>query len=371
MKGSVRKRGENWSYYFTIGVIDGKRKIKEKGGFRTKKEAQTALREAISDFETQGFIQQKSDYTLYEFIDYWQETVASTYLKQSTLELYESIARTHIKEEIGHIKIDKVTPIILQKYFSKKLKNETKIGTVQNIKKVLNNSLKLAVKQGYIKQNPLLSVEIKHTPVKKEKHILTQDEIEIIFEKIKQTKYHIPYFIALHTGMRLGEILGLLWEDIDFEKNRIDINKSSSFTRKDQLSLTTTKTVSSNRNILMTKQLTNMLIQWKETQEELIRMNKGFQKLSHHFVCTDEDGEALNPKAISRYTSKMAQQLNIPFKFHDFRHTHATLLLESGVNIKVIQERLGHSNIATTLGIYSHVTKAGEEDAISKLESKF
>ena len=121
----------------------------------------------------------------------------------------------------------------------------------------------------------------------------------------------------------------------------------------------------------MTKQLTDTLIQWKETQEELIQMNKGFQKLSHHFVGTDEDGEALNPKAISRYTSKMAQQLNIPFKFHDFRHTHATLLLESGVNIKIIQERLGHSNIATTLGIYSHVTKAGEEDAISKLESKF
>ena len=149
MKGSVRKRGEKWSYYFTIGVVDGKRKIKEKGGFRTKKEAQTALREAIADFETKGYVTKNTDYTLNEYIEYWYETVAKTYLKQSTLELYDRTIRNHIKDEIGYIKLNSVTPVILQNFFSKKQQEDISISLIRNIKNILNNTLKLAFKQGY------------------------------------------------------------------------------------------------------------------------------------------------------------------------------------------------------------------------------
>lgn len=367
MKGSVRKRGDKWSYYFTIGVVDGKRKIKEKGGFRTKKEAQTALREALADFETQGFVQQKSDYTLYEFIEYWYETVAKTYLKPTTLEMYSSIIKTHLKDEIGHIKLDKITPALLQNFLSQKQQNGLTSGAVHNIKKVLNNSLKLAVKQGYIKVNPLSSVEIRNKKSSKEKRILSKYEFNEILNEVKNTTYYIPYVIALHTGMRLGEVLGLFWDDVDFENNRIYINKTLTFTRLNQLELSTPKTESSHRDILMTEQLKSELLKWQIMQSDLMQIHHS-RNVKKTFICTDELGNPMNPKNVSVHTTRLAKRLNIAFTFHDFRHTHATMLLESGVNAKIVQERLGHSNISTTLGIYSHVTKFGEEEAISKFQ---
>lgn len=370
MKGSVRKRGDKWSYYFTIGVVDGKRKIKEKGGFRTKKEAQTALREAIADFETQGFVQQKSDYTLFEFIEYWYNTVAKTYLKPTTLELYNSIIRMHLKDEIGHIKLDKITPTLLQNFLSQKQQNGLTNGSIQNIKKVLNNSLKLAVKQGYIKANPLSSVEIRNKRNSKEKRILTTEEITMVLAEVRNTKFYPPYLIALHTGMRLGEILALTWDDIDFDANRIFINKALIVHSENQLSLSTPKTQSSNRDVLITNQLRNELLRWQNTQS-LILQNINSSILEKKFICTDVNGKPLNPRYVSSYTSKLAKRMNISFTFHDFRHTHATILLESGVNAKIVQERLGHSNISTTLGTYTHVTKIGEEEAVAKLQQHF
>lgn len=367
MKGSVRKRGDKWSYYFTIGVVDGKRKIKEKGGFRTKKEAQTALREALADFETQGFVQQKSDYTLYEFIEYWYETVAKTYLKPTSLELYDSIMRIHLKDEIGFLKLDKITPVVLQNFLSQKQQSNLSNGTIHNIKKVLNNSFKLAVKQGYIKMNPLSLVEIRNKTVSKEKRILSKNEIQLLLNEVKNTKYYIPYLIALHTGMRLGEILALFWEDIDFEENRIYINKTLIVQNKKQLKLSTPKTQSSNRNILITGQLRDELLKWKDIQSKILQ-NTNYSCSEKKFVCTDEKGQPMNPKCVSAYNSSLAKRLNLNFKIHDFRHTHATILLESGVNAKIVQERLGHSNITTTLGTYGHVTKFGEEDAILKFQ---
>ncbi|MDB8552618.1 site-specific integrase [Turicibacter sanguinis] len=367
MKGSVRKRGEKWSYYFTIGVVDGKRKIKEKGGFRTKKEAQTALREAIADFETQGFVQQKSDYTLYEFIEYWYETVAKTYLKPTTLDLYFFIMQNYLKEEIGTIKLNKITPVILQNFLSNKQQNGLSSGSVQNLKKVLNNSLKLAVKQGYIKTNPLSSVEIRNKSTSNEKRVLSKTEIESILNEVRNTKYYIPYVIALHTGMRLGEILALTWDDVNLENNRIYINKTLIVHNKNQLSFSTPKTQSSNRDILITQELKEILLDWKMKQPMIIQ-NMGYSIPKDEYVCTDEKGDLLNPRQFSARTSVFVKRTGVSFKFHDFRHTHATMLLESGVNAKIVQERLGHSNISTTLGIYSHVTKFGEEEAISKFQ---
>ena len=142
MKGSVRKRGEKWSYYFTIGIVDGKRKIKEKGGFRTKKEAQTALREALTLFETENFITKETTYTLSEFIEYWFNTVATTYLKYETLTLYRNVYKNHIVNEIGYVKINKITAIMLQDYFLKKQEQfncNSNVGTVKVIKNILNN----------------------------------------------------------------------------------------------------------------------------------------------------------------------------------------------------------------------------------------
>lgn len=376
MKGSVRKRGDKWSYYFTIGVVDGKRKINEKGGFRTKKEAQTALRDALRLFETENFIAEETTYTLSEFIKYWFDTVAITYLKYETLTLYHNVNKNHISNEIGLIKINKITPMMLQDYFLKKQEHfncNSNGGTVKVIKNILNNVFKLALKQNIIKINPMTQVEFKNKKetLKKELKVIPRNELIKIEEAIKGTRYFIPYIIALHTGARRGEILGLTWEDIDFENNRMNINKALQYQKGVGLVLVGTKTKSSVRNFKMTSRLIQELklhyLEFQATKDYYGNMYYQEQ----NFICCNQDGTPIHPTRFSTFFINLFKRLGYNYSFHDLRHTHATMLHEAGVNLKVIQERLGHGDIKTTMNIYSHMTTTLEEDAIDKFNKKF
>ena len=376
MKGSVRKRGENWSYYFTIGVIDGKRKVKEKGGFRTKKEAQTALREALRVFETNNVIIQETTYTLSEFINYWFDTVAITYLKYETITLYRATFKNHIANEIGLLKISKVTPIVLQNYFLNKQEQfncNSNIGTVKVIKNILNNVFKLALKQSIVKTNPMTQVEFKNKKetFKKTLKVIPPDELIKIEEAIQETRYFIPYIIALQTGARRGEILGLTWDDIDFETGRISINKALQYQKGTGLVLVGTKTKDSIRDFKMTSRLIEEL---KIHQQRIQFLKDYYGQMyyqEHDFVCCNEDGTPIHTTRFSNYFINLFKKLGYHYSFHDLRHTHATMLHEAGVNLKVIQERLGHSDIRTTMNIYSHMTNSMEDEAIDKFDRKF
>lgn len=376
MKGSVRKRGEKWSYYFTIGIVDGKRKIKEKGGFRTKKEAQTALREALTLFETEHFITKETTYTLSEFIEYWFDTVATTYLKYETLTLYRNVYKNHIVNEIGYVKINKITAIMLQDYFLKKQEQfncNSNVGTVKVIKNILNNVYKLALKQNIIKINPMTQVEFKNKKetLKKDLKVIPENELKEIKKAIQNTRYYIPYIIALHTGARRGEILGLTWEDVDFENNRISINKALQYQKNVGLVLVGTKTKSSIRDFKMTNRLTQEL---KSHYLNFQTSKEYYGSLYHqeyNFICCNEDGTPIHPTRFSTFFINLFKRLGYKYSFHDLRHTHATMLHEAGANLKVIQERLGHSNIRTTMNIYSHMTTTLEDEAVDKFNKKF
>lgn len=376
MKGSVRKRGDKWSYYFTIGVVDGKRKIKEKGGFRTKKEAQTALREALTLFETENFITKETTYTLSEFIEYWFDTVAATYLKYETITLYRNVNKNHIVNEIGYVKINKVTPMMLQDYFLKKQEQfncNSNVGTVKVIKNILNNVYKLALKQSIIKVNPMTQVEFKNKKetLKKDLKVIPENELKEIEKAIQNTRYYIPYIIALHTGARRGEILGLTWEDVDFENNRISINKALQYQKNVGLVLVGTKTKSSIRDFKMTNRLTQEL---KSHYLNFQTSKEYYGSLYHqeyNFICCNEDGTPIHPTRFSTFFINLFKRLGYKYSFHDLRHTHATMLHEAGANLKVIQERLGHSDIRTTMNIYSHMTTTLEDEAVDKFNKKF
>ena len=119
----------------------------------------------------------------------------------------------------------------------------------------------------------------------------------------------------------------------------------------------------------MTQKLITELQQWQDKQNQNKQLYAEYYYTEHDFVCSNEDGTPINPKRFSTQINRISKRLNIPIKFHNLRHTHATLLLESDVNIKVIQERLGHSDISTTLNVYSHVTQKTEAEAIAKFES--
>ena len=376
MKGSVRKRGDKWSYYFTIGKVDGKYKKKEKGGFSTKKEAEAALREAIRKFETEGHITQSNDYTLTEFINYWFDNVGSAYLKYESMTQYKGVLKNHINNEIGYLPLNKVTPIILQEFFTKKQKEfncNANTNTVKVIKNLLNNVFKFAKKQNIITLNPMLHLELKSKKetTKKELRVISPEALKAMEAAIKDTRYYIPFLIALHTGVRRGEVLCLTWDNIDFENNRMHIEKALQQQKGKGAVVVGTKTKSSLRDFKMTNVLIEELKKHKEIQNQQKEYYGDHYYKEYDFVCCNEDGSPISPLRFSNFFISLSKRLGYQHSFHDLRHTHATLLHEAGVNVKVIQERLGHSDIATTMNIYSHITKSLEEDAIDRLNKKF
>lgn len=370
MKGSVRKRGSTYTYLFKI-KIDGKYKQISKGGFKTKKEANIALTEALSLYNNTKQVQSNSNITVGEYIDYWFENVALSSLKHNTLDLYGRQIKLHIKPHLGFVKINELSPMLLQKFFTDKQKKLSN-SSINAMRNVLNGTLKLALKQNIILINPMKQVEIKSK--KKQKNTTsytTEEEIELIMNDIDGTRYYIPFLIALHTGARRGEVLGLTWSDIDFKAKTISFTKSLLALDGMPLQLSTPKTDSSYRCVLMTNKLIEELKKWKDEQNKNKLYYEQHYYSDHDFVCTNEDGSPINPKRLSTQVNRMSKRLNIDFTFHDLRHTHATRLILSDVNIKVIQERLGHSDIVTTLNVYSHVTPQLEQDSIEKLENKF
>lgn len=267
MKGSVRKRGDKWSYYFTIGKVDGKYKKKEKGGFATKKEAETALREALRMYEVDGVVSKHSDYTLQEYIQYWFDTIAINYLKFETMHNYKYVAAKHIYPEIGHLNIKKATPTVLQKYFSEKLKTYNADSVVSVIRNILSNTFKLAVKQDILPRNPMAQIELKSQKQKESAmRVVNKNDIDNLLLEIKDTRYYIPFIIAIHTGARRGEILGLTWDDVSFENNTLSINKILQYQQGNGLVLSSTKTSSSVRTVLMTPTLIHELQEYRKSQ---------------------------------------------------------------------------------------------------------
>lgn len=367
MKGSVRIRNKRYSYYFKYKDEYGKWKTKEKGGFKTKKGAESAMRKAITDFEESNFIE-KSDLTLNESIEYWCEHVGNTKLKYSTLKSYKVIWKNHIEGSIGKVRESSLTPNLLQLHFTEK-SNEVP-GSIGTIRNVISNSLNLAVKHQRIKQNPMKLIE--NVSLKTQKTLpLTREEIEEIDIALKQTnEYHRTAFtVALHTGMRRGEVLGLTWDNVDFENNLITVNKQLQ-KQNGKLILVAPKTKSSNRVFQMTTVLYEYLLKLHQGQLD----RKNFYQENYYqrnFVCCHLDSRPIPPDTLCSKIRRTAKAIGIDFHFHQLRHTHATMLMEADINLKVIQERLGHAKIDMLINTYAHVTKKLEDQAIEKFNSFF
>lgn len=375
MKGSVRKRGEKWSYYFTYKQ-DGKYKKKEKGGFATKREAEAALREALHLYDKNNIVKQFNSYTLYDYINYWLENEAKRTLKPRTLELYQYSNERYIKDEIGYIKITDFNPVILYKFLSQKQESYSS-SSINNIRNVLNNAFNCAIREGIIHANPMSTVRLNpkgyNTERSQDKKALTKDEVRILLETAKGTKYYLPIIIALQMGLRRSEVLGLTWDNIDFENKTLTVNKILVDIKNTELKLTSPKTNSSIRTIKLTADVIKALKIAKKEQERFKSEFGDYYYKDHDFVYCQKDGSPISPNKsftpLFRYFIR--KNISFPVRFHDLRHTHATLMLEAGINPKVIQERLGHVNITTTLNVYSHATKDMEDDSVKVFENIF
>lgn len=373
MKGSVRKKGNRWYYSFYTGTVDGKRKRIERAGGDTKKEAETALRNALNEFENCGSVLNESNISVSDYFDYWHKEYALINCKYNTQVNYKRIIEKHIKPNLGVYKLKTLTPAILQEFLNKKYRNGFAKNTLSNFYGVLSGALKMAVyPYKLIKENPMTYVTMpKYNNINNDKDdlkILSLENFKEIINRFPEgSNFYIPLQIAFNTGMRAAEVCGLTWDCIDLKNNTITIKKIIIYKNKEWI-FETPKTKSSYRTILIGNTLVNILKHHKKYQIKN-KLKYGKHYTLSNFVCTKENGELVTTNSLKYLSRVVNYELQIPFNFHSLRHTHATMLLESGANIKDIQKRLGHSKLATTMDTYSHVTKNLSKDSVAKFES--
>ncbi|MDI7817629.1 tyrosine-type recombinase/integrase [Clostridioides difficile] len=373
MKGGVRKRGKKWYYYFELAIVDGKRKKIERVGGDTKKEAQTALRMALNEYEDCGNVFDENNISVSDFLDFWYKEYVMLNCKFQTQNNYKRAIENHIKPNLGRYKLKLITPLIIQKFLNDKSKENYSSGTIRVIKGVLNNSFKMAVyPYKFIKENPMFYIKVPKNAIENKENnklkIITLDEFNTIVKKYNKEHYmNIVLNIGFSTGMRAGEVLGLRWEDIDFKNKIIKVRHTLIDKGSGIFELTTPKTDSSVRDIQIGDSLIKSLKEKKIEQKEL-KLKYGQWYFDSDWVCTKKNGSQVTLHSLKNMSRSINRELGIDFNFHSLRHTHATMLLEAGANIKDIQKRLGHNKIATTMDTYSHVTNKMKTETVNIFE---
>ncbi len=396
MKGGVRKRGNNWYYYFDLGKVDGKRKKIERKGGRTKKEAEAALRKALQEYENAGLFFEPSEISVADYMDYWLKNYVMVNCKYNTIDGYTRIINNHIKPAIGVYKLKSITPAVLQQFVNEKSTQGFSKNYLVNIVSVLSGSFKAAVfPYKFIRENPMQYVKLpknENTKYDTDRKVITQKEFQRIIDRFPQgSSFYIPLQIAYHTGTRVGECCALTWDDVDLDKGIIDVNKIILKKENKQWYFGSTKTTSSIRQIPIGKTLIDILRHHKKWQmENRLRFGqhynyyyvdkndriysvdgtKDYKTTDNqvHFVCTKEDGGLVTPETIKYCSRVINYELMIQFNFHALRHTHATLLIENGANMKDVQKRLGHSRLATTMDTYTHLTEKMSKNTVEIFE---
>ena len=379
----TRKRGKTYSYIFEAGQVNGKRKVVEKGGFATKDAAYEAGVAAYTDWKHGDIGITSERITLAEFTSLWLKAKPKD-IRITTLESYTTIIDARITPYLGQYITQDLTPANIESWIVNLYKSGYSKGYIRQCRMILKSILDYAVHpSGLILSNPCSYVKVpKNAPVDVIKRtVIRKDRYHDLLAKFPiGTPMYIPFILFFHTGMRLGEMLGLAWEDIDFEEKSITISKQRVYRSKGATHecITETKTEKSERKIFMSAALTQELQAEKERQFNLPLINMidkdGFcytyskellvQKglIPIHLVCVNKKGRPVSRALVSK--NLRDNGLNS----HSFRHTQATRLAEAKVSPVTVARRLGHANIDTTLNIYTHDTEIMQKEAVLALE---
>ena len=366
---------KGWRASITIGRDDnGKIKRKEFTG-KTQQEVKKKLEEYKKEMLL-GTISSDDKITVSEWYHTWLFDYRIKDLKPKSFEKYEGIYRNYIKDsELGKIKLKDLRATHIQRYYNK-LQDTKPISTIKGINTRLKPCLGEAEKQGYIQKNYCKMVTLPKDNNKKTIQVLTQQQQKLFIEAIKGHKLEVLFLIALGTGLRLGELLGLKWSDIDFNTGILTVNRTLSrvknqTTGKYEIIEQTPKTKNSNRTIPVPNDILNKLKEHKKNQsKQRLLIGEGY--INNNYVFTDDIGNPIDDKRPGRNLKSTLAKLSIdPIKFHALRHTYATRLFEANVPPKTVQVLMGHYDISITMDIYTHVMEDAKLEAIEKLNNIF
>lgn len=369
-EGNIRKRKDGrWEGRYTAGhdPATGKQIFKSVLG-KTQAEVKEKLKRAIEENKNIDIIKAE-EYTVGQWMDVWYETYCIIRVRKSSHQTYRGYIDNHIKPYIGSIKLNKLTTLDLQRLYGKLLKSGRIVRpemvkdnpglsskSVRNVHNIISAAMDKAKAEKLISRNPAddcVLPERQHI----EMQTLAADELQAFFREAKKSNLFEFYYTDLSTGLRRGEILGLKWTDIDFEEQTIRIRRQI-LRLEGEVQEAPLKTKNSYRTISISQELAEVL---KEKQKK----EQGF---SAYVFPSPITGGPRSPDALRSTLLRILERAGLQkIRFHDLRHTFATLALQNGVDIKTVSGMLGHYSAGFTLDTYAHVTTAAQRDAAKKM----
>ena len=366
------KKYEYWEARYTAGYDPGTGKqIQRSITGKTQKEVAQKLKAATAAID-EGSYQAPAKMKLGQWLDIWESEYLGD-VKPRTADSYKSIIRNHIKPALGAVRLDALEPHTLQTFYNGLSKPQSggsslSAKTVKNIHGTLHKALQQAQENGYLRYNPTEHCKLPRAE-KKEMLTLDDDQISAFLKAISGHQYEDVYIVTLFTGLRQGEVCGLMWDCVDMDAGTILVKRQLQSPRKkgDPYTLTTTKN-GKGRSLTVAPFVVAALRRTKRRQLEN-RLRYGECWEDSGFVFTDELGGHLKPKSIYQEFKHIAEEIGIPdARFHDLRHSYAVASLRSGDDIKTVQENLGHATAAFTLNTYAHVTEQMKRDSAARME---
>ena len=375
-EGSVFQRKDGrWCGMLSLGWDNGKRKRKSYFA-ATAAEVRDQLLKARSD-HAHGLPIAIERQTVAQYLDHWLEHTLKAKAKPRSYESFSTIVRLHIKPSIGRIQLHKFAPQHIQKLLDEKSKSGLSPQTVTNIRTVLRSGLSQAMKWNLVSRNSAALVNAPRIPHKRIEP-LDPEHARMLLEAAKGGRYEAIYIVALTLGMRRGEVLGLRWSDIDFDGRAIRVNRSmqrlstgsSDKGKRSELQATETKTDGSRRTIALPDSVVRAL-RWHRARQAQDRLAAGMSWKDQDLVFTNRIGRPIEPMLLHRDYKALLKRAGLPesLRFHDLRHSAASLLLAQGVHPRAIMELLGHSSITVTMNVYGHVMPAMMRDAADKMDA--
>ncbi|MFC1875171.1 tyrosine recombinase XerC [Chloroflexota bacterium] len=366
MRGHIRKRGESWQLQiYTDPGPDGKPRRHFETVRGRKGDAQRRLTELLSSLD-KGVYTPPGRVTVAEHLHQWLDGYVKTNCSQRTLDGYQSIIERHLIPALGNVQLKQLQPQAIQSYYGKACE-KLSARTVHHQHRVLSQSLKYAVRQGYLGRNPAELVDPPSPRRTKAMRTLTPYEVEVLFDMAKDNHYYPIIYTAVSTGLRQAELLGLRWRDIDLYMCSISVSQVL-YKRRGVCQFKEPKTSHSRRRVAMTPKLALFLREYRAERESLY-WQLGQPLSLDSLVFASVEGKPIDPGVLSHDFARVVKRAGLEhIRFHDLRHTFASLMLLRGAKPKVISEALGHSSVAFTMDTYSHIIEGMQEDAMVLLD---
>lgn len=375
MAGSIEKRGEN-TYRLIVSTgknLDGSRAKRTKTIHGSRKDAEIALAEFVTE-ANHGLIPEGKPITFEEFFHVWQINYGEKELAPSTYKRYVRMLETRILPYLGSFTLEKIKPTDLMKLYDM-LEQDTQIRrlaknngertlkplskkTILEHHRLISSMLHKAVYWQLIPFNPADRVQPPRASRAKRK-FYDDEQCKVLLNNLNtlqenEFKYRVAIILDVFTGARLGELMGLEWNDIDFKNKEITINKASQYLPEKGIYTKEPKTSSSYRNVSIPDSVVEMLEEyklWYDNQKELC--GEFWHDSDRLFV--QDNGKPMHPDTVSKWFGKFIKRIGLPvINFHGIRHTNATLLISQNVDVAVVAARLGHAQISTTFNFYVH-----------------